>query len=415
MKTKLILVATLALNVVLAVMLLVPRGDASAPVPRAPAIARLPARSTDVTPATTNITTQVIPFHWRQVESEDYRRYIANLRAIGCPERLIHDIILADINELYDRRERDMETVAFEPWFGADRQEAERRNQNARERSLQDERSALVRELLGTEWSENGDKGWVEEEIVALLLGYLPDGVPLQLMALVEKYGSLGSRVRAEAHGILLDEDFAKLEALHAGLLNGMAALLSPADMEELRLRAQLFTMFDGVKEALEGVEVSGAELREIMRASLVMGDIFREILDHRSEGLPEGEKERREAGFEQRVAQILGPERYGDYQLAKDSDYRDAFNFAHEKKLSKPVARTVGRAMAGAREQLAEIQKDKSLTPDERKAALAVLAAVTRNSVSAALGPAAAEYLKENGGFLPELDGTSKKSGGKR
>src|SRR5437868_6638046 len=31
-------------------------------------------------------------FHWSQIESSDYRAYIANLRAIGCPEPTIRDI-----------------------------------------------------------------------------------------------------------------------------------------------------------------------------------------------------------------------------------------------------------------------------------------------------------------------------------
>src|SRR5437867_256418 len=33
-------------------------------------------------------------FDWRMVESEDYKKYIANLRYIGCPEETIRDIII---------------------------------------------------------------------------------------------------------------------------------------------------------------------------------------------------------------------------------------------------------------------------------------------------------------------------------
>src|SRR5437667_8824635 len=35
-------------------------------------------------------------FRWSQIESEDYPTYIANLRAIGVPEKTIRDIVLAD-------------------------------------------------------------------------------------------------------------------------------------------------------------------------------------------------------------------------------------------------------------------------------------------------------------------------------
>ena len=45
-------------------------------------------------------------FDWRMVESEDYKKYIANLRAIGCPEETIRDIIIADVNKLFASRKR---------------------------------------------------------------------------------------------------------------------------------------------------------------------------------------------------------------------------------------------------------------------------------------------------------------------
>ena len=40
-------------------------------------------------------------FSWRDVESEDYKNYIANLRVIQCPEETIRDIIIADVNKFY--------------------------------------------------------------------------------------------------------------------------------------------------------------------------------------------------------------------------------------------------------------------------------------------------------------------------
>src|SRR5262245_61407831 len=45
-------------------------------------------------------------FDWRLVESEDYKKYIANLRSIGCPEETIRDIIIADVNKLFESRKR---------------------------------------------------------------------------------------------------------------------------------------------------------------------------------------------------------------------------------------------------------------------------------------------------------------------
>jgi hypothetical protein len=40
-------------------------------------------------------------FQWSQLESSDYRTYIANLRAIDCPEQTIRDIVTADLESNY--------------------------------------------------------------------------------------------------------------------------------------------------------------------------------------------------------------------------------------------------------------------------------------------------------------------------
>src|SRR5258708_18824466 len=63
-------------------------------------------------------------FNWTQVESSDYRTYMANLRAIGCPESTIRDIIGADVTKMYMNRIaglRPMPRGPFKYWDTADR------------------------------------------------------------------------------------------------------------------------------------------------------------------------------------------------------------------------------------------------------------------------------------------------------
>ena len=99
-------------------------------------------------------------FDWRTVESTDYRAYIANLRAIGCPEETIRDIIRADVNKLFESRARSQRagTNRFEYWKPGNavtnlvnpeflKQQAE----------LALEKKALLKELLGTEAADKPD------------------------------------------------------------------------------------------------------------------------------------------------------------------------------------------------------------------------------------------------------------------
>jgi len=69
-------------------------------------------------------------FHWRQIESSDYRQYLANLRSIGCPERLIRDILVADIEVLY-RSRLARRPPHFDPWVGLDGRNAARKASQA--------------------------------------------------------------------------------------------------------------------------------------------------------------------------------------------------------------------------------------------------------------------------------------------
>ena len=61
-------------------------------------------------------------FGWQTVESADYREYIANLRAVGCPEETIRDIIRADVKKLYEQKRKEVRRAAprFEYWKGDD-------------------------------------------------------------------------------------------------------------------------------------------------------------------------------------------------------------------------------------------------------------------------------------------------------
>jgi RNA polymerase sigma factor (sigma-70 family) len=52
-------------------------------------------------------------FRWAEIESSDYRQYVANLRAIGCPQQVIRDIIMADLNQLYAKRREAIVVPAY--------------------------------------------------------------------------------------------------------------------------------------------------------------------------------------------------------------------------------------------------------------------------------------------------------------
>ena len=99
-KAKLLLVISFCLNAVLVAGWLVNRSIAPAvnkSEPAPDAVVTSPARRLPSAPTIQTITVdREKNIDWTSVESQDYREYIANLRAIGCPEETVRDIIIAE-------------------------------------------------------------------------------------------------------------------------------------------------------------------------------------------------------------------------------------------------------------------------------------------------------------------------------
>src|SRR5262245_26886461 len=68
----------------------------------------------------TNVVVRRLHFKWEDIESDDYPTYIANLREIGCPEPTIRDIIVADINQFYAKRQSTEIASPDQQWWRSD-------------------------------------------------------------------------------------------------------------------------------------------------------------------------------------------------------------------------------------------------------------------------------------------------------
>ena len=94
-------------------------------------------------------------FRWSQLESPDYRVYIANLEAIGCPRQTIRDIVIADVDGIYaPRRKQLMEQVPDRPVQArADALAAAQ----VKLKALDAEEAGVLAELLGLSRPAAGD------------------------------------------------------------------------------------------------------------------------------------------------------------------------------------------------------------------------------------------------------------------
>lgn len=407
MHSRTLLAVSLAANVVLGLAVVVlaprrlaaPRPPAGRAVASAPRAAPPPARPPAAAPAPSR------PFHWAQIESEDYRQYMANLRALECPERLIRDLIVADLDALYETRRRAVKGERLPLWAGVDRRRAASMAAWQQLHALEQEQRAVTTELLGYPWDREAMETYCQGEMTAVLLGHLTPDQAMQVLGLTKVYEDYAQQFRVRVQGILLPEDHAELEALAVELESRLAVILNPAQLEELLLRLHLFL---GLLEDnhFEAAEFNGAEVREFARLFHQFTDLIRDKL-LRVRKLDEAESERAEFIFEAELARTLGPEKAANLRRARDERFRDTLAFTRQRRLPRQTAVKMYEILSAAEQEAGRLRADTQLDPADRQARLAALQQATAATLTRVLGKVhVQQYLGGDAGrWLNELN----------
>lgn len=102
-----ILLSSLTLNVLLLGGLFMIWGDRRATTqapPPAPKSAQVKQAVTAKTPAAAQQPAKAAPFRWQQLDAPDFPTFVKNLRAIGCPEPTLRDIVEGELREIYAQK-----------------------------------------------------------------------------------------------------------------------------------------------------------------------------------------------------------------------------------------------------------------------------------------------------------------------
>jgi hypothetical protein len=265
----------------------------------------------------TNFVTQ--PFHWRQVESEDYRQYVANLRAIGCPEATVRDIVVADVNGLFSSRARALHSgntnrpAYWKPvamGFSGTADEAGL----AQQQQLAAERRALLAEILGQMVPEKTDTPAGFNPFEELL-----DFLPADKQVVVTE---VQQRLKVRQASAMSQGDSAALKSAYGQRDAELGHVLTPEEKFEYDLRTSPTAQF--LRMQTGGFEFDEQEFRAVFKLQKEFDDQF---------GLPRlrsnepAEVARRNVAQKELDAQIkgtLGEDRY--QQLLTAMTQRRAF-----------------------------------------------------------------------------------------
>lgn len=354
--------------------------EAAAPHPVASASAEAAAPSvprllrTNLVEYTTNVVDAAVS-RWAQVETNDYRAYVANLRAIGCPERTIRALLLPDIHKAFARRAGELDRAPEAFWENAAQSAARQRQKAGARLALAREERAFVRELLGIDYTQKAWRMWVEEEELAIGLGFLTEDKVLAMAGAVERLEHLHESVEFETRNLPGDDDIEQIRQAVRAVEQEAFGHLAPVESEEVLLRAlDALQAATGRAQRLRGVELSGFEYRQLVQLSVPGPGWVTELavnLFIDEEEAMESIARRRPDNFEAGARALLGEQRYAAYQRSQDPAFQEALQMADRGKLPESAALQAYDVRQAVLHEARRLAADASLTPEQHKAAL--------------------------------------------
>jgi len=310
-------------------------------------------------------------FSWQEVESADYPTYIANLRAINCPEQTIRDIIIADVNALYARKRATELLTSEQQWWRSEPDTNVVQAAAAKARLLEGERRGLLARLLGPNW-EAGDMVSLPRpsQPGVVLDGAILGALPAETKQAVQDI-NLRSQERLETYLATQrsegkEPDPVELAKLRQQTRTELQGILSPPQLEEYLLRySQNASNLRADFGQLRYFNPTPDEFRAIFRATDTVDQQIQMLADASD---PNGLAQRKalEDQRENGIKIALGAKRYEEYRLLQDPIYRDAVATALQAGTPEAVRAIYAIKLTAASEQQ-RIQADPDLTAEQK------------------------------------------------
>ena len=324
-------------------------------------------------------------FNWQSVEATDYWVFIANLRAIGCPELTIFDIVSAEVDEIFSAKVKELvDGVTGNFWnlviSGKDMHAMVEQKEKELE-ALRDEKKEMLAALF-VETNPADDFRAAQYEIYRRdleksRLDFLSEEKRSAVLEIKHRFVAAQAALQNSVTNLTALERSQKTTELQASLDRELQSVLPPAEYEEYGLRTGNSA---GILNQLGSFDGTEAEFRAIALAKLTSTN-------------------------DAPVRELLGPEKFAAYQRAQDNDYLQTLRVTDRFELPEERARQIYQMQRDALAQAKQLRNDNSRTEEERRALLLVIKAETERSIGGVLGPTAyVVYRHHVGAWMQQI-----------
>jgi hypothetical protein len=352
------------------------------------------------------------PWQWSDLASTDFIAYRENLRAVGCPEKTVRDILESELDHWFFERSQPI-ADALQPSFW---DLAAQRGRDAFEeiegqfQQLWEEREKLSASILDDRTP--GINRFPPREAFARQYYWLPADLQSQLVDLDAQY-SLASIERAEEikrreNSEPTPEDEARAGQLRSEYEAAHRALLGDfADEYDLRNSGSNWAA------GLAGFEPTEEEWRAVTRAqtelnaALTRDGSYAALMMQRYGIMPGNSPENQEvadaqARYDTAVRDIFGPERYTEYQRAGDEAYRQTRRVTQRLGLDDNAAIRAWDIQRDAQAAMQQLRAIPGLDATGRQMALDQITAEAASALQHTFGnPGFATYQQYAGKWL--------------
>jgi hypothetical protein len=292
---------------------------------------------------------------------------MANLRAVGCPEQTIRDIVVADLNQLFAERAQRIQPSApiREFWQKLTTRPHPDTNQLSQFKELEEQKQSVIKQLFGNrlEWQEMLNTFWIQPDSARTSLAFLPaDKQEAAYRALCD----------ANLAYVSLEEAGQSDQTRQAAVLSDV---LSSEELEEFRMRTNPHA--DSLRGELQYFNSTPEEFRALVKLREEMQSATNAPND------PYVRMAREAAAF----GQLFGEERGREYAEKADPFYSWACRAAERCGLAEGAPDRAWQIKSQAITTMQQIRANPALPTEERRHQLEALHQTTEAQLVAVLG----------------------------
>jgi hypothetical protein len=207
---------------------------------------------------------------WRSIESQDYRTYVKNLRAIGCPEQTVRDIVSADVVQAFAAKRNEMMAERYRDfkYWKTDAEEAAARAELERQRrELDAQVSDVLRELIGEDaGTPSMANEWKKAELNQQL-NFLDQNKRDKTVAALTRYAEIDAQVHGLSDWNHTPETIEERRRVLTQYENKQRELWELLTAEEYeRVDMTVSWTADNLRHAMENFHPTEEEFRAIFR-----------------------------------------------------------------------------------------------------------------------------------------------------